>query len=356
MPQRSNTDRLLALGALALLMIGCLVVARPFLTALLWAAILVSVTWPAGERLLRVCRGRHTLAASLMTLLLVLILLGPFVVVLLGLADNAGQLARVGKAFLESGLPPAPAWLATLPLGDHLTAYWADLAIDRSHLFNELSRFAQPARNALLTAGRVLGNGVSELSLSIFFAFFLYRDGPALAARLRGGVSRLGGERGLQLLSLARQTVSGVVYGIIGTALAQGVLAAIGFAIAGVPGALLLGLGTFFLSVVPVGPPLIWGAAAFWLFREGQTGWAIFMVLWGLLVVSMVDNIIKPYIISQGSNLPFALVLVGILGGVMAFGLIGVFLGPTLLAAGYRLLAEWTVWHTAGQESAGSRK
>ena len=126
--------------------------------------------------------------------------------------------------------------------------------------------------------------------------------------------------------------------------LAQGVLAAIGFAIAGVPGAVLLGVATFFLSVVPVGPPLVWGGAALWLFQQGLPGWAAFVAAWGFLVVSTVDNVIKPFIISRGASLPFAIVFLGVLGGVLAFGVIGVFLGPTLLAVGYRLALEWTDW------------
>ena len=130
----------------------------------------------------------------------------------------------------------------------------------------------------------------------------------------------------------------GVVYGILGTALAQGVVAGIGFLIAGVPGAALLGLLTFFLSVVPVGPPMIWIPAAIWLFVQGSTGWAIFLGLWGVFVVSMVDNVLKPMIISHGSHLPFMLVLLGVLGGVAAFGFVGIFLGPTLLAVGYRMV------------------
>jgi predicted PurR-regulated permease PerM len=144
------------------------------------------------------------------------------------------------------------------------------------------------------------------------------------------------------LLGIMHDTVSGVIYGILGTGLAQGVLAAIGFVIAGVPGAVLLGGATFFLSVVPVGPPLVWGGAAIWLFQQGQPGWAVFVAIWGFFVVSTVDNVIKPFIISRGANLPFAIVFLGVLGGVLAFGVIGAFLGPTLLAVGYRLSTEWT--------------
>jgi predicted PurR-regulated permease PerM len=144
------------------------------------------------------------------------------------------------------------------------------------------------------------------------------------------------------LIAVAGETVHGVIYGVLGTAMAQGVLAAIGFAIAGVPSSVLLGLITFFLSVVPVGPPLVWGGVAFWLFQQNETGWAIFVFIWGFLLVSTVDNIIKPFIISRGSRLPFVVVFLGVLGGVLAFGVIGAFLGPVLLAVTYQLVIEWT--------------
>jgi predicted PurR-regulated permease PerM len=195
---------------------------------------------------------------------------------------------------------------------------------------------------AAIAGGRMVGRGVLDMGLSVFLAFFFFLHGEALARRLRIALERLTGVRATHLLGIMHDTVSGVIYGILGTGLAQGVLAAIGFVIAGVPGAVLLGGATFFLSVVPVGPPLVWGGAAIWLFQQGQPGWAVFVAIWGFFVVSTVDNVIKPFIISRGANLPFAIVFLGVLGGVLAFGVIGAFLGPTLLAVGYRLSTEWT--------------
>jgi predicted PurR-regulated permease PerM len=191
-----------------------------------------------------------------------------------------------------------------------------------------------------MVAGVAIGGGLLHLALSIFIAFFLFRDGVALCERLTSSVERIGGERGTHLLTVAGDTVRGVVYGILGTGLVQAVMAGIGFLIAGVPGAALLALLTFFLSVVPVGPPLVWLPAALWLFHQGSTGWGIFMLAWGV-VVSSVDNVVKPWLISQGSDLPFILIFFGVLGGALMFGFIGVFIGPTLLAVGYRLVVEW---------------
>ena len=170
---------------------------------------------------------------------------------------------------------------------------------------------------------------------------FFFRDGDAIVARLRGAVSRIAPERGLHMLHVALTTTRAVVYGILGTALAQGVLMAIGLWIAGSKAAPLLGLATFFLSPVPIGPPLVWIPASVILFTQGEHGWGVFLFFWGMLIVSSVDNFIKPMIISHGSDLPFILVMLGVFGGVVAFGLIGVFLGPVLLALGFAMIKEW---------------
>jgi predicted PurR-regulated permease PerM len=340
-PHRS--DRILTSLALVLLGVGCLVVLRPFLSALLWAAILASTSWPALLRLDRVFGGRRLLSATAMTVLVTLALLGPVVAAAVGLADDVAELGKVGRTWISEGLPDPPAWVAELPLvGQSIHGYWQQFAHDGERLVEELGRLAEPARATALAAGKALGEGVIDIGLSVFLAFFFYLHGEALAERLRVALERLAGTQARYLTNVARGTVAGVIFGILGTALAQAVLAATGFAIAGVPGAVLLGGATFFLSLVPVGPPLVWGGAAIWLFQQGETGWAIFVAAWGFFLVSTVDNVIKPFIISRGSRLPFAIVFLGVLGGVLAFGVIGAFLGPTLLALGYRLVAEWT--------------
>ena len=184
---------------------------------------------------------------------------------------------------------------------------------------------------------------MTQVLLSAFLAFFLLRDAPVLAERLGVVIDRLaGGGRGVHLMKVAGDTVRGVVYGILGTALVQALVAGIGFAVAGVPGAVLLGVLTFFFAIIPFGPPLIWLPAAFWLVTQGSPGWALFMLIWGALGISSVDNFLRPYLISQGSKMPFALVFCGVIGGALAFGVVGVFLGPTLLAVGFRLIEEWS--------------
>jgi predicted PurR-regulated permease PerM len=178
--------------------------------------------------------------------------------------------------------------------------------------------------------------------VSILIAFFLYRDRVALGDRFRAAAVRVAGPNADLLIALATNTLHSVVYGILGTAVVQGVLTAIGLLIAGVPGAILLGLLTFFLSIVPMGPSLVWVPAMIWLYQTGAPGWALFLLVWGF-GISSIDHFLKPWLISQGSALPFILIFFGVVGGVLTFGFIGVFLGPTLLAVGYRLVLDWAV-------------
>jgi predicted PurR-regulated permease PerM len=273
----------------------------------------------------------------------VLILLLPFLIVGLTLADNVRELSAATRQWVQGGPPGPPAWLAKFgALGTHVETYWREMLKDTAKLWAEAQRFIEPVSSWLLKAGLVLGGGLIELALSVFIAFFLFRDGVAAAQRLSAAVERIGGERGGHLLTVAGKTVRGVVYGILGTALAQAVAAGIGFLIAGVPGAALLALLTFFSSVVPaVGTALVWLPAAIWLFSQGSTGWGIFMLIWGVGVAN-IDNVVKPWLISQGSDMPFILIFFGVLGGALTFGFIGVFLGPTLLAVGFRLVEEWS--------------
>jgi predicted PurR-regulated permease PerM len=339
----ADGDRLMAAGALLLLVLGCVLVLGPFATALAWAGILVMTGWAPFARLERAFGGGRLLPATIVTVSIALLLLVPVIAVAIGLSVNLAQLGAAVKSLLAQGLPAAPGWLREVPLmGAWLDAYWAQYVHDGHRLAQEFRRWGPALQDLALSAGRVVTDGVVDVALSVFVAFFLFQRGDAIAARIRIALEHVSGDRAATLIDLIHRTVTGVVYGVLGTALAQGVLATIGFAVAGVPGAVLLGTATFFLSVVPIGPPMVWGGAAIWLFSVGRPGWAVFLALWGFLVVSTVDNLIKPLIISRGARLPFLVVFLGVVGGVLAFGVIGAFLGPALLAVGYRLATEWT--------------
>ncbi len=350
-PLRTRLEQNIGWGLLLLLFTGGLLVMWPFVTAMLWASVLSYSAWPLYRRLLAWFGGRQTLAALVLALGMVVVVLLPFAMVGLTLADNVDELKAAVQRWLDDGPPDPPQWVADLPLiGTAVADKWHSLAADSATLLREAKRFVEPVGTWLLMAGLKLGAGLLELALSILITFFLLRNGKRVAAQLNNSIERIGGERGRHLLQLAGATVRGVVNGILGTALAQGLMAGVGFLIAGIPGAALLALLTFFLSVVPVGPPLVWLPAALWLFHQGRTGWGIFMLIWGL-GVNTIDNFIKPWLISRGGDMPFILILFGVLGGALAFGFIGVFIGPTLLAVLYRLIAEWAAASRAAMES-----
>jgi predicted PurR-regulated permease PerM len=344
----SRIDRTITLVVLAVLVAGVYMVLAPFLSAIAWAAVLVATTWPVFHWMVR-REGRPAFAATVMTILILTVVVAPFVIVGSTLAENANRLAEFARGVIARGLPEPPQWLHGIPLvGERMADYWTSLTTDTSGLMEELKRFVDPLRAFAFKAGAVVGEGLFQLTLSVFIAFFFYRDGEAIIARVRGAVSRIAPVRGQHMLEVAGATTRAVVYGILGTALAQGVLMAIGLYIVGFKAAPLLGLATFFLSPVPIGPPLVWIPCGLYLiFGLDQTGWGIFLLLWGALVVSSVDNFIKPMIISRGSDLPFVLVLLGVFGGVVAFGFIGVFLGPVLLALGFALIKEWAAPHAS---------
>jgi len=330
--------------ALVLLAIGCVQVLRPFISPLLWATILAFTTWPVFEYVRDRCGARSTLAALVMTSGLALALVVPLVVLGASLADNAEnllhRLAESGRNGTESIAPPS--WLASIPyLGQNLGQYWRELMSNTGTLVSTVVPYLGPVRDAAVKSGITVGRGVIELSLSILIAFFLYRDGLRAVANVRRIGHRIAGRRAIRMLDVASNTIRSVVYGMIGTAIVQGAVAALGLWIAGVPAPFLLGVLTFFLALLPIGAPFVWIPASIWLLNQGELGWGIFMAAWGLGVISSVDNFVRPYLISKGSNLPFLLVFMGVIGGVLTFGILGIFLGPTVLAVALALMREW---------------
>ena len=331
------------IAAIALLTIGCLYVLRPFMAAILFAACIVMSSWPVYTRVLSNMHGRRTLAALSLTMTLVLLIVLPITLVAYNLADDIGRFYDQLRVAVSSGHIEPPGWLRQIPvIGESIDAYVRQLVASREQMMDLAKRMLEPARHYLLSGGIIVGAGVAQMSLAAFVSFFLYRDGHRILDAIQVIMYRVIGDNAPKVAMTVSQTVRGVMYGLLGTALAQSLVASIGFLIAGVPAVLLLSFATFVMSLVPVGPPLIWGGAAIWLFQQGSVGWGIFMLVWGMVLISGVDNIVKPMLISRGSSLPFLLVLLGVLGGVIAFGFVGLFIGPTLLAVGYSLMREWT--------------
>jgi predicted PurR-regulated permease PerM len=354
---QKTVEQIAGLALIGAVVVGCGFVLRPFISAILWAAILCFATWPIYELFLRWLRGRRTLAAGLMTAVLSLVLIMPFVVVGLTLTDNIRSGVRwldrkidakqAAKLSVEQdpneypALSEPPAWLNRVPLiGETISQSWPNYVAIAESTLKEWKPSLKEAGLWMLSHSLELAKDFLRLVMSVFIAFFLYRDGEGLVIRLREGFQKISGDTAQHLVDVVKNTVQSVVYGVIGTALAQGIVAGIGFVIAGTPAPMLLALLTFFLSFLPFGPPIVWIGASISLFALGKTGAGIFMAAYGILVISLVDNIIKPIIISRGSKLSFIVMFIGVLGGVAAFGFIGIFIGPTLLAVGFSLTHE----------------
>ena len=345
MNSENRLEQIAGIAILLLLVIGCFVVLRPFVSAVLLALILSYSTFPIYAWCERLLKGRRGLAATLMTLMVAALLLVPLVVLGSSLAQQVAVASKLIRGLFSDGPPGPPSWVADIPVvGTQLYEYWQGLAHNTAKLLSELSDYGQyllPAGEWLLGAAAILGQGTLQLAFALFIAFFFYRDGVDGAKGLQNVAHRLGGERAIRLLNVVGATIKSVVYGTIGTAIAQSALTSLGLWLAGVPGVLLLGFITFLMALTPIGAPLVWFPAAIWLFYANATGWAVFLVLWGIFVVGGADNIIRPYFISRGSDLPFVLVFLGVLGGTLAFGFLGLFLGPTLLATGYEIVRDW---------------
>lgn len=323
------------IGAIA---VGCGVVLYPFLSALLWAAILVFATWPVTQWLERNLRLNKVVIAFTMVLLTAVVLVLPLVLAAPGGAADLKALRISLEAWL-AGVPAAPSWLGGLPVvGNLLATTWDAWANDLS----EMTAFFRPylgfaAERSLSLALGVAG-GFAQLAVALFAAFFFWLSGSAMAETLQIMARRVAGRYAEQLIEATANTVRGAVYGILGTAILQGFLTAFGLELAGVPRPVLLGTVAAFLAVLPVGAPLVWIPAGLWLLSNAHTAGGVFLLIYGVVVVSGADHLVRPYFISRGAKLPFLLTVLGVLGGVLAFGVLGIFLGPVLLGVGYTLM------------------
>jgi predicted PurR-regulated permease PerM len=336
----SYIEKALAILVLLVLLAGCLVVLRPFIAAILWATILAYATWPAYAYLLRFLNGRRGLAAGLLTLAIGGLLLFPVILLGMSLAENVVRLIEVIRRTMVAGLPPPP-WLIDLPfVGQKLAAFWDSVTHDAVARTAALQPYVGPLRDWLLARGGDVVEGILQLTLSLLTAFFFYRDGPTIVATLEAIGTKLAGPRAGTLLRTAGGTINGVVRGVLGTALIQAILMAIAFWATGVPAPLLLGCISFFLSIIPMALIVVWLPATIWLAAQDATVAAAAIAIWGI-VVGQIDSFLRPYFISRGSELPVLLILLGILGGAVAFGFVGIFLGPTLLAIAHSLIRDW---------------
>ncbi|MGE0725057.1 MAG: AI-2E family transporter [Alphaproteobacteria bacterium] len=337
-------ERTIVLLLVGALLFGVGLVLFPMLTAILFGTVLAIATWPLREAL--VGRGmRRGLAAALFAVSAALLVCLPVLVAAPRLADQFAEGEQQIDRLLKSLPDEPPAWVAGLPIvGERAAVRWRNAAAKRSDLRTTIEPYADGIRRALFAAAGSLAASVLELILAVIVAAMLWTNGDALSAVVRDIVRRLGGETAVSALVAAGAALRSVAYGIVGTAAIQGLFMAIGAIVAGVPAPGLLGFVVTLLAISQIGAvliPVVWGGAAWWLFAQDATLWGVFMLVWGLVMVTTSDNFIRPLLIMRGVQMPLTLVILGVFGGFLSFGFLGMFIGPALLAVAFTLLQAW---------------
>jgi predicted PurR-regulated permease PerM len=337
------TQRVVAVGGLAVLLLGTYAVLAPFLVPILWAAILVYATWPLFRRLRGHLPERAITASLIMTTGLILLLFGPLVLISLSLTSEMAAVTETLRDFSTRDHSSLLRLLVNIPLIGTATAErLQNLIHDPEALRQALLGLAQQSSGLLREMAGNAARNLVKLGIALMTVFFLYLHGDTIVTQTRRAADYLGGTRLWGYMAPVTQAVNAVLYGLILTALAQGLLAGLAYAVAGVPMPALLGAATALLALIPFGAPIIWGPAGVFLVLQGDWVGGFGVLLWGLLVVSWIDNLIRPMVISAGTRIPFLLVFFGVVGGAMAFGLIGLFLGPIILSVLLTVWREWT--------------
>ncbi len=339
---RDLTRTTLAVMFLGGLIAASLWILRPFLPALIWAAMIVVATWPLMLRTQQRLWGRRWLGVTVMTLSLLLVFVVPFSLAIAAIVANADEIASWAKSLGTFSLPLPPDWVGSLPLaGEKIASAWRDLATSGPE---ELAgKIAPYARDVLRWfAAEVGGFGLMSVQflLTVVLAGILYAWGESAAAIVYRFGRRLAGARGEGAIVLAAQAIRAVALGVVVTALVQSVIGGIGLAIAGVPFAAVLTAAMFLLAVAQIGAGPVLACATAWLYWKGDIGWGTVLLVWTVVVASL-DNILRPILIKQGADLPLLLIFAGVIGGLIAFGLVGIFVGPVVLAVAYTLLEAW---------------
>ncbi len=345
MPDRTKqVEQIAGVAILALLTIGSIVIVLPFLPAILWTVVFTVTIWPFFIKVEKALGGRTSLAAVVCTLLLGLIFFLPLVYVGSKLVGQASIAFDYTQGLMEKGLGPEPLWLKGLPLvGERLEGIWQDIGRDTPRLIGMVKPHIKNILSYIVGAGAGMARIFLLTILSLIFFLFLLKEGRSVRIHLERMAVRLGGEKGRHLLFVAGSTMRSVVYGILGAAILQGIMAIFGLWISGVPSPLFIGMVAGVFALIPVGliQVVLLPAAGWLIFYKGQIVWGIFLAIWSFFVIGNIDNVIRPMLISRGAKIPFLVILLGVLGGLAAGGIIGLFVGATLLAVFYTVLKEW---------------
>jgi predicted PurR-regulated permease PerM len=333
-------ERAVALLAIGGILFACFLIAKPLLLVLAWGGLIAIALAPLHRALARAGGNRPKAAATVTVLFLLALVIFPLSFLPASFEHGAEKLAGVTNNWTELKLPPLPSWVSGVPwLGPMINERWT-AAANNTELLTTLKPYFAPALQWLAVKGGSLGLAILEILLSAILAgvFLSATEGTTLA--FHKIANRLGGMPAENLLDVAVRTVRSVAQGVIGTALIQGLLSGIGFVIAGVPFAIALGVLSFGSAMLQIGTWLVWIPAAAWLFYQGENGWALFITVLGI-IINVLDNVIKPLLIGHGAGIPLWVIFIGVIGGILSIGLIGIFIGPLVMAAGYSIVMSW---------------
>jgi predicted PurR-regulated permease PerM len=340
--QRDITRTVLAVFFIVALMGSSIWILRPFLGAVIWAATIVIATWPFMRMVEAWLWDKRWLAVAAMTFLLLAVLVAPLSLAIGAIVANVDEIAEWARSLQHFTMAPTPEWLRGLPLiGGAAVEAWRYAAA--AGIQDIAAKAAPYAGIVLKWFVAQLGNiGVLfvEFLLTVVLAAAMYANGESASERVVQFGRRLAGSGGENAVRLAGQTIRGVALGIVGTALAQSLLAGIGLLLAGVPFAAVLTAVIFILCIAQLGPVLVLAPAVIWLYWVGSTLWGTFLLACSVVAVTM-DNFLRPILIKRGADLPLLLIFAGVIGGLLAFGLIGLFVGPVVLAVAQKLLTAW---------------
>lgn len=340
--QADITRIVVAVLLLGVLIVSSFLVMEPFLPALVWATMIVISSWKLLLRVQALLGGRRGLAVVFMTLTLTLLLVVPLTIAIWTIVDNIGEVGDKARSIITFGIPAPPAWLSDLPLvGSRLATRWEQAALlSNEELAAKFSPYVGTALGWVVKQIGGLGQILLHFILTIVIAALLYARGETAARGMLSFARHLAKERGEKALLLAAQAIRAVSNGVILTALLQSAMAALGLALAGVPYVAVLSSLTFFLCLLQVGPLLVLLGANIWLYHYGSilTFWVF--IFWSVFIM-IADNFLRPILIKRGANLPLVLIFAGVIGGLIAFGVIGIFVGPVVLAISYTWLQSW---------------
>lgn len=323
-----------------------------FFIPIAWAGVLAYVTWPAYTRLLTRLAYRHNLAAALMTLSLALLIIIPLLLAIIVLNVEVSHVYRVIEQKISSQNVALPDFVKKWPFANELQKTLDNLMNNPDAFKEQLQAWFQKAFGAAAQVASGISKNLAKLSMALFILFFFYRDGQKIMQQIQQGLAVLIGDKVHGYIGAIGDTTRAVVYGIVLTAVAQGFLAGIGYAFVGMESPIFLACITTLVAMIPFGTPFAWGSVAVWLLSQGYTVEALGLAAWGTFVISWVDNIIRPLVISSATEIPFLAVMFGVLGGLAAFGMIGLFIGPVILAV---LIAIWRQWLESEQNLAKTK-